>query len=346
MPRRRFWLASFVLAVVTVAVPACRVTDLRLWQPAKPAPPDSWPVEEIRGIAYRDDPDADDLRHRLDMYLPKGGRDFPVVMLVHGGAWVIGDNRGCGLYSSVGHYLASRGIGAVLPNYRLSPGVKHPEHVRDVARAFAWTRAHIGEYGGRTDQLFVVGHSAGGHLVSLLATDERYLAAEGLCGRDIRGVVAISGVYRIPPGKVDLALGGPGPEAVRLNEVIPIRGDGPAEAGARVCLPGVPFRLDVFGPAFSDDPQVRADASPLYHVRPGLPPFLLLYADNDLPGLGDGAADFHQALSDQGGESRLVRIDRRNHNSIMFSAISPCDPAAQELTDFIRRHVMDSGTVK
>src|SRR5260370_19472779 len=121
MHRQHFRLFSLVLALAAVGVPACRVTSLPLWKPLKPAPVDSWQVEEIRGIAYRDDPDADDFRHLLDVYLPKGRRDFPVVVLVHGGAWVIGDNRGCGLHSSVGHYLASPGIGAVLPNYPLAP---------------------------------------------------------------------------------------------------------------------------------------------------------------------------------------------------------------------------------
>lgn len=57
----------------------------------------------------------------------------------------MGDNRCSGLYSSVGEFLASRGIGAVMPNYRLAPWVKHPDHVQDVARALAWTHALVKE---------------------------------------------------------------------------------------------------------------------------------------------------------------------------------------------------------
>src|SRR5262249_23495909 len=156
--------------------------------------------------------------------IPKGKSGYPVVVLVHGGAWMMGDNRCCGLYSSVGKFLASRGVGAVLPNYRLSPGVRHPEHVKDIARAVAWTRAHIAEYGGRPDRLFLAGHSAGAHLVSLLATDETYLNAEGLRIADIKGVIAVSGVYRIPPGTLELSLGGITPAALRLDEIVPLRG--------------------------------------------------------------------------------------------------------------------------
>jgi acetyl esterase/lipase len=338
MPRSRLWLASVVLAAITLALPACRMSDLPLWKPAPTKPGEGWEVEQIRGVCYRDDPDADNFRHRLDIYVPKGAHDFPVVVLVHGGAWVIGNNRSFGLYASVGQHLASCGIGAVMPNYRLSPGAKHPEHVKDIARAFAWTHAHIAEYGGRPDQLFLAGHSAGGHLVSLLATDERFLNAEGLCTADVRGVVSISGVYRIPPEKDHFTLGGAGPRAVRLNEVAPLRGDNRTGPRTATCLPGVPFRLDVFRPAFADDPQVRADASPINHVRPGLPPFLLFFAENDFPGLADLASEFDQALLEQGGESRLVAVYARNHNSIMYNAVSQDDPVAREMVDFVWRH--------
>ena len=96
----------------------------------------------LRDVAYYDDAQADAHRHKLDLYLPKGQKDFPVVVFVHGGAWMLGDNRCCGLYSSVGEFLASQGIAAVLPNYRLSPSVKHPEHIKDVARALLDQESH------------------------------------------------------------------------------------------------------------------------------------------------------------------------------------------------------------
>ncbi len=155
-------------------------------------------VEATKDVTYRDGDDADKDKHKLDLYLPNGKKDFPVVMFVHGGAWVFGDRNFFGVYEGIGKMFARHGIGAVVISYRLSPHVKHPEHVKDVAAAFAWTHKHIGEYGGRADELFLCGHSAGGHLVSLLATDESYLQAEGLSLKDVKGVMPISGVYGIP----------------------------------------------------------------------------------------------------------------------------------------------------
>ena len=161
----------------------------------KPAggPPE---VEAVKDVAYYDGKDADPVKHRLDLYLPKGRKDFPVLFFVHGGAWKSGDKK---TYAPLGEVFARQGLGTVLVNYRLSPGVRHPAQVQDVARAFAWTHAHIGRYGGRADEVFVSGHSAGGHLVSLLATDDSYLKAEKLSLGDIKAVIPISGVYLIVP---------------------------------------------------------------------------------------------------------------------------------------------------
>jgi acetyl esterase/lipase len=300
-------------------------------------------VECIRDVPYFAGPDADESRHRLDLFLPKGRERYPVVLLVHGGAWLVGDNRCCGLYSEVGRFLASQGVAAVLPNYRLSPGVRYPEHVKDVARAFAWVHAHIAGHGGRPDQVFLAGHSAGGHLVSLLATDETYLRAEGRRTADIRGVITVSGVYRIPAGSLGVTLGGPPPLAFGLNELLPVRGVADWGWAGSSVLPGLPLSVDVFGPAFGDDAQVRAGASPLSHVRPGLPPFLILCAEKDLPTLPEMAEEFHRALVGQGCEARLVRINGRNHNSVLFRAIDGDDPAARAMLDFIRRCACGDG---
>src|SRR4051794_10445369 len=200
MPMKR------VFALMLLALPACRVTDMTLWGPGE-APAGAYEVERINDVPYTSDGSKDEHAHQLDLFLPKGRTNYPVVVFVHGGTWVMGDNRCCGLHSSIGEFLARHGIGAVLPNYRLSPGVKHPEHVKDVARAVAWTHDHIGEHGGDARRLFLVGHSAGGHLVSLVTTDEQYLKAEGLHTSDVKGVVSISGVYEIIAGNPDVTFG-------------------------------------------------------------------------------------------------------------------------------------------
>src|SRR5687767_15010899 len=124
-------------------------------------------VVETKDIAY-----GDHAKQKLDLTVPRDARDFSTIIFIHGGAWREGDRR---LYGALGRRLAAAGVGLAATSYRLSPQVKHPEHVKDVARAFAWVHANIAKHGGSPDRLYVMGHSAGGHLAALLALDPTYL---------------------------------------------------------------------------------------------------------------------------------------------------------------------------
>jgi acetyl esterase/lipase len=304
-------LPAFFAAMV-LAFPAARADS----GPDKSAESGKkYEVGELRDVAYFDGKGADPVRHKLDLFLPRDKKDFPTLVLLHGGCWTFGDKSCVGLYSAVGRYLASRGIGAVLPNYRLSPWVRHPEHVKDVARAFAWTHKHIDEYGGDPRQLFIGGHSAGGHLAALLSTDQQYLKAEGLSFKDVRGAVTVSGVYRIP------------------DKVAFTWAAAAGAIGAKVELKSNPFEF-----VFGKDSKEHEAASPVCHVCTGLPPFLILYAADDLPMLPDMAKEFAKALKDKKCDVQLQEIDDRNHNNIMFDATRPSDPVAKAMVSFIIGH--------
>lgn len=190
----------------------------------KPQPKTEFEVKAIRDIVYYDGKDADPEKHKLDLYLPKDLKEFPVVFFIHGGAWSSGDRK---RYGGVGQVFAKHGIGTVVISYRLSPKVQHPAHIEDVARAFAWTYKNIGQYGGRTDQIFVTGQSAGGHLAALLATDETYLKAHDLSIKNIKAVMPISGVYLIPLGFMEKVMGNDAEIARNASPLLHVSGDEP-----------------------------------------------------------------------------------------------------------------------
>lgn len=279
-----------------VGVLFCAVYLLPASEPRTPdpkvasAPPE---IEVIRNIPYRKGEGADPVRHKLDLYLPRGKQGFPVILFVHGGSWKSGSKEE---YPRLGELFAGMGIGCVIPNYRLTPQVQHPGHVQDVAGAFHWVVENIGTYGGRRDRVFVVGHSAGGHLAALLATDETYLKQEKRDVGEIRGVIAISGVHQI--------------------------------------YPALPMFRKTFG---SGRDEVR-NASPINHVRDGCPPFLLLYADNDLPLLGRMAEEMNETLKKHGCTSECVKIPQRNHISILLRMADEGDPTRQRILEFVARH--------
>ena len=151
-------------------------------------------VEALRDISYTAGQPEDAAKHRLDIYRPVSAHNATVLVFIHGGAWSMGDRS---RYTALGNRFAREGILTAAPSYRLAPRNRHPAQIEDVAAAFAWVARHAESYGGDPRRIFVAGHSAGGHLAALLALDQRYLQGLGLSSRDIRGVVALSGVYEI-----------------------------------------------------------------------------------------------------------------------------------------------------
>lgn len=284
-PARAFLLVSLACAVFLSGLEAAEEPNVAIG------------TKSITDIAYYDGPDTDPVRHKLDIYLPKGRRDFPVLIFVHGGGWVKGSKNHFGVYSVLAQTFNRYGIAFVCPNYRLSPKVQHPEHIRDVARAVAWTHKNIGKYGGRADEIFIAGHSAGGHLCALLASDSSYLKDLGLPANAIRGCMPMSGLFTIPEDRI-------------------------------------------FEIAFGKDPAMRVNASPIKHIGPAAPPFLVMLADNDFPACDRPQADaFCKQCRKCGVAADLLVVPKRNHLSILVNALSDADPVTRSMLSFITAQV-------
>ena len=101
-------------------------------------------------------------RQHLDVFLPKGNESAPpVVLFVHGGAFVSGHrNRTEQVYSNVLCYLAQRGIAGINVGYRLATHATYPAATLDIAAAVEWARDHAVEYGWDPDKIFLMSHSA------------------------------------------------------------------------------------------------------------------------------------------------------------------------------------------
>lgn len=238
-------------------------------------------VFSVPNVQYYHGADAHPKKNLLDLYLPQGVRNFPVLLFVHGGGWMSGDK--CyvlGTYGNVGRSFARRGIGVAVANYRLSPRFKHPTHVRDVAAAWAWLVLNIERYGGSTDAMFIGGQSAGAHLASFLVTDPSYLASFCVSPRTIRGVIAISGVFDLYASLTGLPAGG---------------------------------HRQLLVPTFGDNRSTWGMASPLRRLRSGLPPFLVMTGERNPLGLRDQSARFALALREHGVPAEFVIVSALGH---------------------------------
>jgi acetyl esterase/lipase len=153
---------------------------------------DTYAVRVVRDVPYLQGVNYPDDKDKLDLYLPEGRTDAPVIVSYYGNQLMGGDKSED---AYIGRRFAAAGFVTAVVNYRLSPAVSHPAHVQDAAASFAWVKRHAKEYGGDPDRVFIIGYSAGAYLAALLSTDPRYLAAHKLSPRDIRGVVPVSAFY-------------------------------------------------------------------------------------------------------------------------------------------------------
>ena len=140
-------------------------------------------------------------RNLLDVFTPAArpaGKSMPVVVFVHGGAFVAGNRRsgpGSPFYDNVMLWATHHGMVGVNMTYRLAPQDPWPAGPQDIAQALHWVQDNIGRHGGDPAHVFLFGHSAGAsHVAAYVAKPEFHAAESGLAG-----AMLLSGVYRVTP---------------------------------------------------------------------------------------------------------------------------------------------------
>ena len=264
---------------------------------------DQSPILAPNTVLYPDLPYAgpDPALNRLDIYAPADVSAAPVVVFVHGGEWSRGDKKEI---SYKPQFFNNHRIVFVSVNYRLSPKYKHPAQVDDVATALAWIHAHVRQYGGDPAKIILMGHSAGCHLVTLVALNPQPLQQAGLTPADLRGVVAWSG------GMYDLV--------------------------ARAAGPGMypPFIRATFG----DSESAQRAASPISYVQyaKDAPPFLFASVDDQKSKTSREAAEqMVQLIAAGGGKAQAVLLVGKTHFSADHLLGAPGDAGGQILLRFI-----------
>ena len=214
---------------------------------------------------------------RLDVYKPVDsapGDRRPGILMIHGGAWVIGDKREQGI--PLLNHLAANGWVGVNANYRLSPRSPFPDHLVDIKHAIAWYREHAEEYGADPDFLCITGNSAGGHLTTLAAltaNDPEYQHGFEEVDTSLRGAVPFYGIY----------------DFTNRN------GTSHKDTVKRF------FGPVVMKKSFEDEPEAFAKASPLDRVRADAPPFFVIHGDKDTLAPVADAREFVKLLRETSG---------------------------------------------
>jgi acetyl esterase/lipase len=212
-------------------------------------------IRRVRNVDYWGD---GNYRHKLDILSRRSvlPEQAPVLVYIHGGAWVMGDKRQQGI--PMMHELVQRGWVCVAINYRLSPRATWPAHIVDCKRAVAWVREHIAEYGGDPEFIAVSGGSAGGHLAALLALtadDTGWQPGFEQSDSSVDACVPFYGVYDTTAAADRSGLYGSGLADLVEKQVMKI--------------------------AMADDPERFERASPDHRVTRSAPPMFVLHGVND-----------------------------------------------------------------
>lgn len=207
---------------------------------------------EIRDITYAT---VDGRALQLDLYMPEGVSNPPLLVWVHGGAWRQG-SRTSARREFVAHGIATASIG-----YRLSTEARFPAQVHDIKAGIRFLRARASEYGYRADRIAIAGDSAGAHLAALVGVSGGSRDLEGSLGSHLdqsSRVQAIVDYY----GATDLT--------TILEQSTPF-GLGVRQPALELLLGALPDTV----------PGLARLASPVMHVDAGDPPLLVFHGDRD-----------------------------------------------------------------
>ena len=248
------------------------------------------------GIAVaRDLPYGKHPRQVLDIFRPADARHAPVIVFVHGGAFVRGDRRTSPeIYDNVLYWFAKQGCIGVNVEYRLAPEAPYPGGARDVAQAVAWLHAHVAEFGGDPGRVLLVGHSAGGTHVASYAFAPMWNAGHG----QVQGIVLVSARLR----------------ADQLPE-------NPNAAGVRAY--------------FGDDASLYEQRSPVSFAGNGALPTLVVTAEFENPLLDLYGLEFAWRLAVARRRApRYLQMKGHNHMSIMAHFNSGEETLGREIMAF------------
>ena len=249
----------------------------------------------------------------LDLYVPTGrASPPPIVIYIHGGGWEAGSKD-----HPLPLGLTAQGFALASINYRLSQVAIWPAQIFDCKAAVRWVRANASKFGYNADQIGLVGDSAGGHLVALLATTAGVQKLEGDEG-NVGTSSAVQAVvdYYGPTDFISLADQVTPGQRANLNNPV-------------THLFGTPIWNN--GPVI-DKQDVAKEASPVTYVSAQSAPTFIIHGDHDPIVPVQQSIEFHDALKKAGADSTLVIVKGGGHG---FND----PPSALAATEFLKRHL-------
>ena len=258
----------------------------------------------------------ENLRQSLDLFTPQKRKKekLPVIVYIHGGAWKAG-NKNQGLrhlsaFVESGHYIG------VSVGYRLSSESEWPSQIHDCKAAIRWIRGNAKEYGMDTEKIGAIGHSAGGHLVSMLGTTSDVKHLEGSLGQ-----------YTDESSKIHCVINFFGPSAFLEMSKFPSRIDHNAANSPESQL---------IGGALQSNKKKALQASPIYYASKDDVPFLHIHGTKDQLVPYNQSVIFNKKLLEKGCSSTLITVKEGGHGGFKDEKIKDLSQ------NFFAKHLRNS----
>jgi arylformamidase len=135
------------------------------------------------------------LMERANIFPATASEPAPIMVFIHGGYW---HSLTADVFDLIAPGPVAAGFAVVNVTYALCPTVTISEIVRQIRAAIAWTARNAASFGGDPARIYVVGHSAGGHLTATSVLTD-WVGEYGLPGDIIKGAIPISGLFELEP---------------------------------------------------------------------------------------------------------------------------------------------------
>jgi acetyl esterase/lipase len=239
----------------------------------------------------------DGLPQKMDVYFPEVGGPWPALVYVHGGSWIHGDKSEAAMFA---HGMTAQGYVVISINYRLYPTGRYPAMIQDVKCAIRSLRANAGDYHLDPNRIGAMGASAGGHLASLVGTSDPNPVWD--VGEHLDQSSRVQAIVAMAP-VIDLTRHFPNADIELMRNV-----------------------------GFGEDNIVQA--SPITHVTPDDPPFLLIHGDRDELVPVEQSQLMYDRLVQTGVPAQLVIIKNGGHS--MSAVNGSSTPTLGEINQIIQ----------
>jgi len=256
-------------------------------------------VKKHKDISYLETATASENETpKLNVFTPRNtAKKLPVLIYVHGGYWNSGNKD---IYGFFGRNFAKKDVVTVIPSYTLSPNANYETMTQQIAQVIQWTKDSIANYNGDPDQIFVTGHSAGGHLVALATLDKKY----GVESNTVKGIILN--------------------DAAGLDMYTYLQNNPPTTKHN-------------YNVTWTKEPATWKDASPMYYLDKDAPPFLIYLGSKTYPSIINSNERFLEALKPFQPTVEPIVL-KKKHVSMITQYLWPWNDRFDEIKNFIEQH--------